>query len=106
MSKPLETVISDWAKSEPLIMKAYIFGSRHKGNAREDSDIDVAVEIDVDGDESALSLWMDESERLSENLQRVLPCKLDLQWYGGENETPNIHEYLIEASKLAYERTV
>ena len=41
----MATAVAKWAGTEPLIRKAYLFGSRVRGDHRSDSDLDVAVEI-------------------------------------------------------------
>jgi predicted nucleotidyltransferase len=41
-------LVTRWAATEPLIRRAYLFGSRVKGTHRRDSDLDVAVVHDID----------------------------------------------------------
>jgi len=43
--KELIKIVAQWAHDEPLVTKVYIFGSRARDDYREDSDLDVAVEI-------------------------------------------------------------
>ena len=46
MTKPLseiKTCIAQLCQSQPAIMAAYLFGSVATGQARQDSDIDIAV---------------------------------------------------------------
>ena len=38
-----EIAITEWAKACPLIAEVWLYGSRAKGNSRNDSDIDLAV---------------------------------------------------------------
>jgi predicted nucleotidyltransferase len=41
----------DWAERTPAIRRVLVFGSRAKGTARPDSDLDLAVDLDpTDGD--------------------------------------------------------
>ena len=40
----MEAAVARWASTQPLIRKAYLFGSRVRGTHRSDSDLDVAVE--------------------------------------------------------------
>lgn len=62
-------IIAEWAKSEPLIIKVYIYGSRAKEDYKEDSDLDVAIEImKLRHDSNVLSTWINEADRLKERL--------------------------------------
>jgi len=46
--------LASWAASTPNVRALYLFGSRARGNARLDSDIDLAVDLDTgDGEELA-----------------------------------------------------
>jgi predicted nucleotidyltransferase len=38
-------VLCDWAGTTPEIVTLYVFGSRARGTARPDSDLDLAVEV-------------------------------------------------------------
>lgn len=100
----IETV-HRWALSEPLVRKAYLFGSRVKGTAHDESDLDIAIEVEkLRGDSGEYTSFVFESEKLCARLQKELPFPVDLQWYGGLRETPIIHAALAEASVLAFER--
>ena len=63
----------------PEISRVWLFGSRAKGEARDDSDVDLAVELDpseIDGDEP-LIYWAIRGEALTELLQVGVPCRVD-----------------------------
>jgi predicted nucleotidyltransferase len=54
----MSAAVAKWASSEPLIRKAYLFGSRVRGAHKPDSDLDVAVEIfTLQGDSSPFTTW-------------------------------------------------
>ncbi len=98
------SIVAEWAKNHPLVKKAYFFGSRYKGTHRENSDIDIGVELNIGhGDEFLLSTWIHECQELKESLQALTSYKLDLQWYENQEETPDMHNYLNEASVVIFE---
>ena len=95
--------IEDWAKSEPLVSRVYLYGSRVKGTENERSDIDVAVKLNrIRGDtlDGAGQAW--DIPELSERLQRLLPYPLQLEWYDPV-QTPKVHKGIMEASVLVYD---
>ncbi len=103
----LKTVIAGWALGEPLVTKAYIFGSRARGDHRKKSAIGVAMEMKkAPGDKSVLATWIGEREGFRSRLQPLLPYTLNLEWYGGEEETPTIHKGLIDGSLVVYDSAI
>lgn len=40
----MTTAVAKWASTQPLIRKAYLFGSKVRGTHKPDSDLDVAVD--------------------------------------------------------------
>lgn len=99
----IRTLVTQWAASQPLVCKAWIFGSRVRGVERSDSDVDVAIELcTLPGDSSPLVTFMFEKDELKRSLQAALPVDVDLQWYGGPVETPTVHAGLEHSSVLVY----
>lgn len=92
----------------PWITRVSAFGSRAKGIARPDSDLDLAIEIEwqpgmgVGGD--VFSLWTAYEPELVDQLAGVSDIVLDLQLYVSDEETPNIHGAL-QHSIVVYEKT-
>jgi predicted nucleotidyltransferase len=100
----ITNVVASWAEGQPLVLRAWLFGSRVRGNCRVDSDIDVAVEVDtLPGDTEPFASFAFEGDLLKTSLEALLPMAVDLQWYGGQSETPRIHAGLQESSILVYE---
>lgn len=99
----LGNIIAEWARGEPLVVRAYIFGSRARGDYREDSDLDVAVEIRRGaGDENVLETWIFERKRMEERLAKLLPYKLQLENLDNSN-TPTVLSGIQRSSMLVYE---
>jgi len=51
-------ILAQWAAQHPKILALYVFGSRAKGDARPDSTLDLAVELD-DSREAELAVLLD-----------------------------------------------
>jgi predicted nucleotidyltransferase len=95
--------VAEWASAQPLVRKAYLYGSRVRGTHRSDSDLDVAIEIvSLPGDSGPLATWIGESHRLEASVAGVVPVFVHLEWYGGEQATPRIHKALKRSSLLVY----
>jgi predicted nucleotidyltransferase len=102
-------VLSGWATSNPLVSKIWLFGSRVRGTCHSESDIDVAVELDLafsrGVDESGgLATWMHDTHSWQDEIQALVPYKLDLHRYGGI-ETPTISKALQRSSILVYDKS-
>ncbi len=104
----IEQVLSRWASREPLVRRVWTFGSRVRGEYRDDSDIDVAIELDLQalqpGDPTGgLHTWVVCCGSWRSELERELDIWLDLQWYGTE-ATPSIRHAVHECSRLVYRK--
>ena len=99
----IQSVVASWAKNEPLVRRAYIFGSRARDDFREDSDLDIAVEIRKNsGDENVLATWIFEHKNIEERLAKLIPFKLQLENLDGEN-TPTVLNGVRQSSIMVYE---
>lgn len=99
--------VAKWASTEPLIRRAYLFGSRVRGTHKPHSDLDVAVEIfTLPGDSEPSTTWTCEAPRLRASASGVVPVIIDLNWYGGAVETPRIHAGLEASSIVVYEADI
>lgn len=100
----MRDAVAKWASTQPLIRKAYLFGSRVRGTHKPNSDLDVAVEIyTLQGDENPLTTWTCEAQRLKASTAGVVPVIIDLNWYGGPIETPCVHAGLQDGSIVAFD---
>ncbi|MCB2020674.1 MAG: nucleotidyltransferase domain-containing protein [Rhizobacter sp.] len=105
----LQQRLATWCKSKPLVARAWIFGSRARGEARDGSDIDIAIELDLTAtagvdDSGGLATWMFETQTWETELSALLPFEVDLEQYIA-GQTPSITAALDESSVLAYQKS-
>ncbi|WP_186123807.1 nucleotidyltransferase family protein [Burkholderia gladioli] len=94
--------ISRWAATKPIIRRVFIFGSRARDDFRENSDLDVAIEIDgVNG--NALATWMFDTKPWYAEISALAPFEIDLEFFD-EEETPTIKAAIRRSSVLIYKR--
>lgn len=79
--------IATWAASEPLIVAAYVFGSRAKGSHHAASDLDIALELAGADPQEQFTNWICEGERWKRDLSQHLPVDLDLNAINEGDET-------------------
>lgn len=91
-----------WAQNHASIARLYVFGSRAKGTARPDSDLDVAIELNGSTAE-ALTEFHFESDLWRAELGALTGLTVDLQLFLYE-ETPTISAALAECCKLLFVR--
>ena len=102
------SILADWAAEHPLVGKAWVFGSRARHEERHDSDVDIAIELDLSAaggaDESGgLATWMYECGSWDSELGAVLPLQVDLEQFVGAR-TPIIKTAINRSSVLAYKK--
>lgn len=104
----LQGIISAWAVTKPLVKRVWMFGSRVRGDHQPDSDLDIAVEIDMAAvrgiDHSGgFATWAFEADSWRSELAALIGLKIDLQYYG-RGETRIIQAGLDHSSVLIYEK--
>jgi predicted nucleotidyltransferase len=102
------SLVSTWARGEPLVKRVYLFGSRVRGDHGLNSDLDIAVELDPvvfqGTDESGgLATWMFETKGWKEELEKLIPLKIQLERYHPD-QTPTVGKGLAQSSELVYEK--
>lgn len=107
----IEERLIEWARSEPIIERVHVFGSRVRGEHRPDSDIDVVVELDLEAAPGAdfsggFATFSFQSERWNAQLAELLPMSVDLDFYAGAKHTPTLHAGLQRSSRLIYDKRV
>jgi predicted nucleotidyltransferase len=102
------SVVFAWARGKPLVKRAYLFGSRVRGDHRAESDIDIALELDtavfrgVD-DSDGLATWIFETNGWKAELEKLIPLKVQLERYHPD-QTPTVKKGLTQSSQLVYEK--
>ena len=105
----LGRTVAGWAEGKPAITRVLLHGSRARGlnkdggPVREDSDLDVAVEIECrDGDER-LDFMIGHRAGWHGELEARLPVPLHLDWYDRQH-TPHVVGSCTDGSLVVYER--
>ncbi|WP_175803717.1 nucleotidyltransferase family protein [Burkholderia ambifaria] len=100
--KTAAIAMARWAATKPIIRRVFIFGSRARDDFREDSDLDVAIEIDgVNG--NALATWLFDTKPWHAEISALTPFEIDLEFFD-EDETPIITAAIKRSSILVYTR--
>lgn len=100
----IKGIVRRWAENNPLVRAVYIYGSRATEKFAEDSDLDIAVEIDKGpGAENKLATWILESGLWETELQAQLSHKVHIEWYD-ENDTPTVKAGVENSGILLYSR--
>jgi predicted nucleotidyltransferase len=100
LSEQQQRIIKDWAARTPLIEEVRLYGSRAKGGAPSDSDVDLALTVaraqrTVEGHYAALGqYWQNELTTLLE------PLRAHVNLYNAEDE--KVRRICEEFSVLLY----
>lgn len=105
----IQKILLTWASGKPLINRLWLFGSRVRGEHRPDSDVDVAIELDMSvakgADESGgAATWALDTEPWRPELELLLSMVVDLKRYK-TGETKVIQAGLEQSSILVYEKS-
>ena len=93
-----------WATSQPSINRVWLFGSRARGEAGPDSDLDIALEVvPAYPDASATDCWFTHSSQWRGELAARFPFRIQLELLDGMS-TPTISRGIEKSGVLAYER--
>ncbi len=75
-------IIQEWAKTIRIPNKIYLYGSRINGEPREDSDLDVGIElVGIDDSELMMRHAVVDQPAWQNQLNALLPFDIDLELY-------------------------
>src|SRR5690242_12295737 len=94
--------LAQWARGRHRISAVYVFGSRLRGSARPDSDLDVAVQLNSSVD-ALVDDFILAAGQWREELSRLVPYPVDLQ-LADRREAPNVWAYLGAGCAEVYRR--
>ncbi len=97
-----------WATNNQLVSRLWLFGSRVRGENRPDSDIDIAIELDMSAvkgtdDSGGMATWAFEANKWKSELEHLFSLPVDLQNYKA-GETNAIQRGLDRSSILVYKK--
>jgi predicted nucleotidyltransferase len=91
-----------WAARTPLIVRLWLYGSRARGDHRDDSDLDIAVEnLTAPTDTDPLTTAVFELEGWRRELQPILKLRLHLESIHESYDV--IQPAVLEHGRLVYE---
>jgi predicted nucleotidyltransferase len=104
---PIAQQLSSWARHVACVRRLWIYGSRARGDAGPQSDLDVAVEIDpIGNDETPDVSFIATASQWRAELAPNIPFKLHLQWYDPAGSYPEVQRGVETSGVLVYERAV
>jgi predicted nucleotidyltransferase len=100
--------VAAWATDKPLILRVWLFGSRARGEHREDSDLDIAIQLDLAEirgvDESGgFATWAFDTDGWDKELADLIPLEIDLEQFV-PGQTLVIAAALERSSILVYNK--
>lgn len=79
----VKEILREWAGKNLDIRTVYIYGSRARGDFKESSDLDIAIELDPsEGHIDGYTFWVSRGTELEQELQTLLTgYKVHLEYY-------------------------
>jgi predicted nucleotidyltransferase len=92
--------LAAWAAENPRIRRVWLFGRAAKRNARSDTDLDIAIEMEpVPDSEETVAYWIAHAEEWQAELEKRFGTQVDLEWFDPDVDAP-----LGDKAVLAYDR--
>lgn len=97
----------EWSTTKPLVGRLYIFGSRSREDYGLDSDLDIAIELDLSAARGVdcsggMATWAFETNGWADELHQCTGFSVDLNQYIREATWSNITDALRRSSILVY----
>jgi predicted nucleotidyltransferase len=98
MPEASRSAVVHWARRNERIRAVYPFGSRAKGTSRPESDVDIAVILTDDENDTATGYAIFQGDRLRAELAPSLPMELHLHFIdpGDTVVWPAVQEHGVE----------
>lgn len=93
--------ISTWAARNPIVVSIQLFGSRVKGTAGPNSDLDLA--LDIGDDEETLRTWIEHKKTWQQELGLLTGLLVDVQLYHPLHSR-SVYSYVADCGYQAYRR--
>jgi predicted nucleotidyltransferase len=98
LTEQQKQIIQDYFKDKP-VLKAYVFGSYARGDADENSDIDLLIDIDYENMKEGLWYF-----GVSGDLKNILTKDVDV--ISENSVSPYIKKFVEKDKTLIYERAI
>jgi predicted nucleotidyltransferase len=87
-----------WAEQKSQILELWIYGSRAKGTARIESDLDIAYQISpLSTEKEKIEFWEKVLPRWKQEIQEFIPWQLHLE------AKVTVKDYICESGKKIYQ---
>lgn len=103
--------LAKWAEENPMIRSLTVFGSRAKGTARRDSDIDIAIIVDYskeirDSTNEAgekIAIWIEKVPQWRAELCALLGIRIGLHELKSKSGSPHVWQYVKDSHISVYD---
>jgi predicted nucleotidyltransferase len=97
-------LIGVWAIQKVQIKTVYVYGSRHRGDFRDNSDLDIAIELKESDLGQALAEWIGEGYTNSwkKELSQLLPWEIHIE-QNMQGRTPTVLKGINSGAELIFQ---
>ena len=100
--KLVKGIICAWAKKNPRITKAHLYGSFLTRKTWPPNDIDIALEINDVSSETGFTYWICEGNELARELGQLIGYKVHVELLDGM--TPTVKQGIEAEAEVVYQR--
>jgi predicted nucleotidyltransferase len=94
----------EWAQRNPDVAELWVYGSRARGNHREDSDLDVAIVPAGDERRDGLAIWMFGKQAWKREFEASIPVAVHLEYADFRDRDGLVVSELREYGVQTFER--